>query len=283
VAAGQQRAISCLLTSAALKRCDATQSWADVPTCKEQGLDVQYQMLRVFMLPGKVPAEVTKYYTTCCKKCRHARVKAYGQERAQVHRAVGECCAPTWAGEQPPEIMKTAGFPHHKARAMTPKELEGNRAFRHRHHRAAEIAVGLVAPCAAGVVSTIARAGWAEDGPQAGYFPLRMGVAILIASIAVIVQALLRNDRSAFVEHNQLMLVATVLLPLGVYIATIKFIGIYVASALFIGIFMTLVGKFSWWRSTMTGVSVSLVLFWVFEMMFKVPLPKGPLEHLFGY
>jgi putative tricarboxylic transport membrane protein len=152
--------------------------------------------------------------------------------------------------------------------------------------RSAEIAVGVIVAAFAllAIISNYQLgAGWAEDGPQAGYFPLRMGVAILIASIVVIVQAVRKNDRSAFVEHTQLKLVATVLLPLVVYIAAIKFTGIYVASALFVGIFMTLVGKFSWWRSALTGVGISVALFWIFEIMFKVPLPKGPLEHLLGY
>ena len=31
-----------------------TQSWNDIPTCKEEGLDVQYLMLRAMFLPGKV-------------------------------------------------------------------------------------------------------------------------------------------------------------------------------------------------------------------------------------
>jgi putative tricarboxylic transport membrane protein len=152
--------------------------------------------------------------------------------------------------------------------------------------RTAEIAVGIVVAAFAmlAIVSNYQLgAGWAEDGPQAGYFPLRMGVAILLASIVVIIQALRKNDRSAFIEREQLKLVATVLLPLILYIAALQFIGVYVASALFIGIFMWLVGKFSWYRSAITGVSVSLVLFWIFEIMFTVPLPKGPLEQLFGY
>ena len=33
-----------------------TQSWADIPTCKEEGVDVQYLMLRAMFLPGKVTA-----------------------------------------------------------------------------------------------------------------------------------------------------------------------------------------------------------------------------------
>ena len=47
-----------------------TQSWSDVPTCKEQGLDVDYLMLRgIFMAPG-VTAEQTAYYVDLMKKVR---------------------------------------------------------------------------------------------------------------------------------------------------------------------------------------------------------------------
>jgi hypothetical protein len=46
---------------------------------------------------------------------------------------------------------------------------------------------------------------------------------------------------------------------------------------------MMAVGKFSWWKSLIVGVGMNLVLFWVFEVQFKVPLPKGPVEHFFGY
>lgn len=152
--------------------------------------------------------------------------------------------------------------------------------------RTAEIVTGIVVAVFAllAIVSNYQiGAGWAEDGPQAGYFPMRMGIAILLASIVVVVQAVRKNDRSAFLEQAQFKLVAIVLLPLALYVSAVQFIGIYVASMLFIGIFMWLVGKFSWVRSAITGVSVSLVLFWIFEIMFTVPLPKGPLEQLFGY
>ena len=38
-----------------------TQSWNDIPTCKEQGLDVQYLMLRAMSLPGKVTQEQQEF------------------------------------------------------------------------------------------------------------------------------------------------------------------------------------------------------------------------------
>jgi tripartite-type tricarboxylate transporter receptor subunit TctC len=39
-----------------------TQSWHDIPTCREEGLDVQYLMLRAIFLPGKVTAEQQAFY-----------------------------------------------------------------------------------------------------------------------------------------------------------------------------------------------------------------------------
>lgn len=152
--------------------------------------------------------------------------------------------------------------------------------------RTAELIVGvLLAAFGALIVWTNYQlgAGWAEDGPEAGYFPLRMGLIVLLASIAVIVQAALKNDTSSFAERTQLRQVAIVLVPLVVYVAALQITGIYVASALFIGLFMMAVGKFSWWKSLIVGAGINLVLFWVFEVQFKVPLPKGPLERFLGY
>jgi putative tricarboxylic transport membrane protein len=45
-----------------------TQSWNDVPTCKEEGLDVQYLMLRAMFLPGKVTPEQTAFYVDLFKR-----------------------------------------------------------------------------------------------------------------------------------------------------------------------------------------------------------------------
>jgi len=45
-----------------------TLSWNDIPTCKEEGLDVQYLMLRAIFLPGKVAPDVTAFYVDLLKK-----------------------------------------------------------------------------------------------------------------------------------------------------------------------------------------------------------------------
>lgn len=44
------------------------QSWSDIPTCKEAGYDVQYQMLRAFFLPPDTTKEQAAYYADLLKK-----------------------------------------------------------------------------------------------------------------------------------------------------------------------------------------------------------------------
>jgi tripartite-type tricarboxylate transporter receptor subunit TctC len=60
-----------------------TMSWNDIPTCKEQGIDVQYLMLRALFLPGKVTAEQTAFYTDLFKKVTQtAEYKDYMEKQA---------------------------------------------------------------------------------------------------------------------------------------------------------------------------------------------------------
>jgi putative tricarboxylic transport membrane protein len=128
-------------------------------------------------------------------------------------------------------------------------------------------------------------AGWAREGPQSGYFPFRIGAIICIASVAVLVQVLTSDKRrnAVFVTYAQLKPVLYVLVPTLVYVAAIQFIGIYVASTVFIAAFMRFMDKYSWLKIVAISIGFNAILFWLFEIQFLVPLPKGPLEALFGY
>jgi len=60
-----------------------TQSWHDIPTCKEEGLDVQYLMLRALFLPGKVTAEQRDFYLDLFKRVSQtAEYKDYMEKQA---------------------------------------------------------------------------------------------------------------------------------------------------------------------------------------------------------
>ncbi|RZT36633.1 tripartite tricarboxylate transporter TctB family protein [Cupriavidus agavae] len=152
--------------------------------------------------------------------------------------------------------------------------------------RAAEIAVAVLIAIGAVVVMVTnyqIGAGWAPDGPEAGYFPMRIGALIFLSCLVVLWQALRMTGDAVFVTVPQLKQVAVILVPLTAYVGLIAWLGIYVASTIFIAGFMRAIGKFAWWRSVLTGVAINAVLFWVFEMQFRVPLPKGPLEAALGF
>jgi hypothetical protein len=127
--------------------------------------------------------------------------------------------------------------------------------------------------------------GWADDGPKSGYFPFYTGVAIILASLGTIGFTVFGRGKGTgqFVSRGQLTHVLKVFVPSAVYVLLIGFIGIYVASALFIAGFMRWIGRFRWHTIISVSIAVPFALFLMFEIWFKVPLPKGPLESLFGY
>ncbi len=136
------------------------------------------------------------------------------------------------------------------------------------------------------VVFDSARLGarWAADGPQAGYFPFYIGLIVCLSAAVNLVLALVSRGDSGriFVEAGQFKLVLAVLVPTAIYVALIGWTGIYVASALFIAFFMRWLGKYPWWKVAAVSIGNSIAFFLIFEVWFKVPLPKGPLETLLG-
>ena len=159
---------------------------------------------------------------------------------------------------------------------------EGRPAFR---TRAAEIAVAAGIFVLGAIVIFDSRRlgfGWKDDGPQSGYFPFYIGVILCICALvnlaAAMVAAKRKND--AFVEVGQLKLVLAVLLQTAVYVGLIGWIGIYVASAVFVAFFMRWLGKYVWWKAAAVSIGNSVFFFVIFEVWFKIPLPKGPLEAL---
>ena len=155
-------------------------------------------------------------------------------------------------------------------------------------HQAFEAIVAVSALLVGGVIMMDALRigiGWADDGPKAGYFPFRTGVILSIASIVIFLRALFGKHRNheLFVSWDCFKMVLAVLIPTVLYVLATQFIGIYVASAVFIGGFMRAIGRFNWLKVILISVVTSVVLFWMFEFQFLVPLPKGPLESLLGY
>jgi putative tricarboxylic transport membrane protein len=125
--------------------------------------------------------------------------------------------------------------------------------------------------------------GWGSDGPESGFVPFWLSTVLVVSCTAILVQAVRRASEKRFVSREQLTRVLKVLLPAVAMIVLTQFVGLYVASALYMGAFMRWGGRHSWTFSVALPLSVLLLIFFVFERWFVVPLPKGPLETWLGY
>ncbi len=128
-------------------------------------------------------------------------------------------------------------------------------------------------------------AGWADDGPQAGYFPFYIGVLLALAGVITLIDTVRYEAhwQRSFATREQLARIAQVFVPTCLYVAAIYLIGIYLASAVFIGYFMRRHGNFGWPLVAGVALGVPLTLFMLFERWFLVSLPKGPIERMLGY
>lgn len=154
-------------------------------------------------------------------------------------------------------------------------------------HRAVEVGVALFI-AALGVIAVVGSmqigSGWGADGPQAGFFPFYIGLIIVIACAVNLAKIFMTpDDGEVFANWTQLRQVASVVVPTAVYVFVIPQIGIYVASALLIAVFMRWIGHYRWSVVAAISVAVPIFTFFMFEIWFLVPLPKGAVERMLGF
>jgi len=91
-----------------------TMSWADIPTCKESGLDIDYLMLRGIFMPPGVTQEHVQYYLDLFKKVMATPEWDNLMQQGAFNRTVltGKNYAEWVAREEARHValMKKAGF-----------------------------------------------------------------------------------------------------------------------------------------------------------------------------
>jgi len=125
--------------------------------------------------------------------------------------------------------------------------------------------------------------GWGTDGPKSGFFPFWLGLIMVGACLLIAAKAYRRTDRTPFVRRGAIAPVLKVLLPATAFVLSIHWIGLYIATTVYMGLYMRWIGRHSWVSVVVMSVTVSIVTFFVFEIWFLVPMPKGPLETYLGY
>jgi hypothetical protein len=126
--------------------------------------------------------------------------------------------------------------------------------------------------------------GWGDSGPAAGYFPFRIGVLIVLGSLANLVLAVRHAgiENSTFVTMTQAHRVLAFGLPLVGFVITAHFLGLYVAAILYLVFVMVFQGGYRPLFAIGLALAVAVAMRLIFPIWFKVPLLTGPLEAMLG-
>jgi putative tricarboxylic transport membrane protein len=164
--------------------------------------------------------------------------------------------------------------------------------------RTAEIATAVAVALTGAVVvaeSLTHDIGWNETGPGSGYFPFRVGLLLIAAAAIQVVQGLretgpasLENQASgpvgtiSFVTRDELRRSLSVFWPTAALVVAMFPLGCYLPSGVYLAWMMRRHGGHGWLLSAAYGVAVMVAFFLIFDLWFRVPLAKGPLEALFS-
>lgn len=127
--------------------------------------------------------------------------------------------------------------------------------------------------------------GWGADGPQAGFFPFRVALILMAASVLVALQSWRAREALGRVPVASREGGTRVLwfgLPIVALVAVAQWLGLYAAMALYLMFTIRLRGRRPWATSLGVALGVTVAAFVVFERWFSVPLLKGPLETWLG-
>ena len=125
--------------------------------------------------------------------------------------------------------------------------------------------------------------GWGDGGPQPGYFPFYIGIIVMLASAGVLAEAFARREQlrtTPFLRNEQGMRILAFFGPMLGFVLLAALLGLYVALIIYLTATMVVQGRYRLPRALAVSVGSAVTFYLIFEVWFRVPLLKGPLEAL---
>jgi putative tricarboxylic transport membrane protein len=85
---------------------------------------------------------------------------------------------------------------------------------------------------------------------------------------------------SPFESRASVTSVIKLVIPMVLYAFSFPYAGFYFATAAYMGFFAWYLGKYAWWAILAAGVITPLVIYLLFEVAFRLTLPKSLLYQL---
>jgi len=143
--------------------------------------------------------------------------------------------------------------------------------------------------------------GWNATGPGSGYFPFRVGLLLIGAAVLRLLQvrprgtspasleshasgpvAFVSRPAESFVTREEFRRSLSVFWPTAALVAAMFPLGCYLPSGVYLAWMMRRHGGHGWLLSATYGAAVMVAFFLVFDLWFRVPLAKGPVEGALG-
>ena len=126
--------------------------------------------------------------------------------------------------------------------------------------------------------------GWGDAGPQPGYFPFYVGLIVIIASLVNMGFGIYHHrDRvEEFLTTEQSQRILAFFGPMFLFVLVSSFLGVYVGMILYLFSVMVVQGGYRLPKALAVSLITAVANYFLFEVWFKVPLLKGPLEALIG-
>ncbi len=134
--------------------------------------------------------------------------------------------------------------------------------------------------------ATIMPIGWVPGaGPGGGAFPFWLSAIMFVCASLLFLREFgtwrRRGNGGAFFLQHSWRRLLTVALALAVTVALIHVVGVYGAVIAFLIFFVGILGHHGWRLTAVLTVATPIFLFFLFEVTFKILLPKGLTEPLF--
>ena len=115
-------------------------------------------------------------------------------------------------------------------------------------------------------------------GMGPGFFPRWVAILSIFGGICYILMSVLKDKfiiEEVFPQKKELLNVLTVVLAILVYVLVVKHIGFLIASTLLL--FVIFVRSYKWPKALLYALIVSVIVFGIFKLGFKVPVPVSKL------
>ncbi|MCY4461456.1 MAG: tripartite tricarboxylate transporter TctB family protein [Albidovulum sp.] len=123
-------------------------------------------------------------------------------------------------------------------------------------------------------------------GPGSGFWPFWLSAAMLLSSLAVVVNWARRRTKPSrsdkpYLDYEGKIILAQIGGGLFVFLGLIHFLGYYGAIFLFLVYSIYFLGRHNWRLTLAVSIAVPVFCFFFFDIAMRIVLPKGYLEPLF--